>query len=71
MFRSITILLITTFASLMAVAQDVTGPQSQGAEIDIGSRRELFVEDGLIDRLAGNSGIAIASSSSAKGRAET
>jgi hypothetical protein len=55
----------------MAVAQDVTGPQSQGAEIDIGSRRELFVEDGLIDRLAGNSGIAIASSSSAKGRAET
>lgn len=48
-----TILSIIAIAPLTASSQDVASPQSPTAAIEIGSRRELFVEDGLIDRLAG------------------
>ena len=53
MIRSITILLIIEIVSLTTAAQDVASPLSRAAAIDIGSRRELFVDDDLIDRLAG------------------
>lgn len=53
MIRSITILLIIEIASLASAADDAASVQSTGRAVDIGSRRELFVEDGLIDRLVG------------------
>ena len=46
MMRSLTVLLIFEVTLLSAIAQP---PKAN----DIGSRRELFVEDGLIDRLVG------------------
>jgi hypothetical protein len=53
MTPSLSILLIVEITLLTAAAQDLASPQSRAEAIDIGSQRELFVEDGLIDRLVG------------------
>ncbi len=61
MIRSIVILLVgivslLSVVSARAVAADTqkgTGRQSAGTAIDIGSQRELFVEETLIDRFVG------------------
>ncbi|MDG2129293.1 MAG: hypothetical protein P8K08_14945 [Fuerstiella sp.] len=53
MIRNMTLLLTIAIAALTAAAQQVTSPQSRATAIDIGSRHELFVDDGLIDRLVG------------------
>ena len=53
MIRSMTVLLIVEIASLTATAEDAGSLQSPGAAVDIGSQRELFVEDALIERIVG------------------
>lgn len=53
MIRGITVLLIIEIASLTAAAEDAASLQSPGTAVDIGSQRELFVEDDLIDRIVG------------------
>ena len=53
MIRIICILLIINIASLAPTAGVAADLPSQGTTIDIGSQRELFVTDDLIDRIEG------------------